>query len=402
MRRGRPAGRHKKNNMTRLYGIDHLSFGAGVYSGYGENIFSRGPHSVMGDVYSAASSIGREGMGMWPSLFRRPGGVGAFMEAELQRYKRMHPDKGPKRNGKKELSPDIASADPGERSKGYLRQLMDKSDGKKGLPSQSKVLKSALGDEGYKDKDRLSAASGDDQKLRLITERIVADELSDPRKRDALAKRWASATNEADRARALFDPLGNGAYLPILREVVPGAIKSDGSGDWSSVASWLKSNLDVLDDLGGEAYSIAMSLPRKGEEPIGETERAKLVNRMEKLGYEREEAEKAAALADTQEAADAFLKSFTSQLTTDTVKLEEARNRKERLEQALPALTGQDKSKTERDIEELTSNLAAAEKAKVRVFYNNCSAYVLDRYNRDLGKMPANVINVDEVIRLVK
>ena len=79
------------------------------------------------------------------------------------------------------------------------------------------------------DEARLSAYDGAiaeerkrDTALRIFIENIIHDWMSDPKSRGEFVHMWGAAKNDAEKARALFDPKGDGSYLKYLAELVAG------------------------------------------------------------------------------------------------------------------------------------------------------------------------------------
>lgn len=166
----------------------------------------------------------------------------------------------------KDLPPGADSPSHGTRGRSYLNQFFYNGS-LKGVEQES-VIKRVLGQnadpadkEAFKTKDNI---------LRAVVQKVVGEWLHDPKARGQFLRKWEMARSDTDRARALLDPMGDGAYLQTLAQMgVPGALneREDADTKWQKIANWFNAQVEggVLNGLGAEAENIVRSEGWEGD-----------------------------------------------------------------------------------------------------------------------------------------
>ena len=299
---------------------------------------------------------------------------------------------------KKSVAEGTDSPSYAERGVSYLREKVGFGHQ---LPQQGEVLHNLFGERPDEDDEaRLSAYDGAiaeerkrDTALRIFIENIIHDWMSDPKSRGEFVHMWGAAKNDAEKARALFDPKGDGSYLKYLAELVAGLQSGENPElameKWQKVADWSANNLgsDTLIAIGDEAVLIARSRGLPPETRISDS--GKYMNKLINKGYTKKEAETLASAFETEEEAEHVIRNLRGQQNQSSIEQHKAQMRE---------------ASDERNWEINKGQIERLEKERADIFLRDFSQFAIGRYGMELsgyslGEIPDGVKDVPTAVK---
>ncbi|MBI2341793.1 MAG: hypothetical protein HYU98_03560 [Deltaproteobacteria bacterium] len=397
-----------------------MSFLNGI-SGFGGSFFNSG-FSVFGsssgsgpDVYGGLIRAGTAilgGLGGMPSLSLFGDYYDALVRWRLSRVKDSDDASS------KKLPQGTDSKDPAERGVSYLREHI--ANGNK-LPPQSDVIRNILGKvpedeaEKAKYKGEQERLRKQDNALRILVEKIIGEWIKDIGDRNAFVKRWKNARNDAERIMALIDPNGDGKYVGLLTELIPGlqSYKDDSDRMWEEIADWFNNNIgmDAIKAMGDETLSLASYKGLSSETPISESDKDKYFGKIKDRGYTDDEAASIMSAIRTKEEMEDLLhmlvhkqqENLAEKYDSEIDELKDTLNR---------AQKDEDKAALRAKIERTKSLRAKAIEERAKLFLRDLAESPLFhlRYGRTLaeleyspqsGRLPENVKDVPTAVEWV-
>jgi hypothetical protein len=397
-----------------------MSFLNGII-GFGGSFFNSG-FSVFGgssgsgpDVYGGLIRAGTAilgGLGGMPSLILFGDYYDALVRWRLSRVKDLDDP-----NSKK-LPQGTDSKDPAERGVSYLREHI--ANGNK-LPLQSDVLRNILGkvpedaEEKARYKGEQERLRKQDNALRILVEKIIGEWINDIGDRNAFVKKWKNAKDDTERVMALIDPQGDGKYLRLLTELIPGlqSYKDDQGLMWEEIAEWFNNSvgMDALRAMGDETLSLASYKGLSSETPISKSEKDKYFGKIKDKDYTDDEAISIMSAIRTKEEMEDLLHMLvhkqgdnaSERYDSEIDKIKDAINGTQKEEEKAPLRS---------QIERLKSLQAKALEERAKLFLRDLAESPLFhlRYGRTLaemgyspqsGRLPENVKDVPTAVEWV-